>query len=357
MSVPWTLSAAAWSAWSLWALFTAWLAVYGMWGSAVPALAAAFVSRPGSRTSRRWRAVVWTVGCLAIPLLGLPEYASTTCALHCRTLGFMGGKRPAVCHGDDFERGVQVAKSGGPLYSLRERLGVHGFNHLMAMGGVLAGLPEVARETVWMSWTPDPFPDGATRATTAQRRRQCSSTGPKDGVPLGSTRVWWSDFPMRSGRARRGLASAMPRLSSQAGGSVSAGSLHFIGKGANNEAYLYTVLEDSVRVGLALEVSDSRLRLERTDDGDAEASWTGTIHYPGTHTAFVLPVPTLFGPEVMVSEAVFCGMQIDGAMNPYGLNVRWALDPEDARLSKEGRAETERGWIEWGVNRVAVWGG
>jgi hypothetical protein len=297
---------------------------------------------------------VWTVGFLAVPLLGLPEYAATTCALHCRTLGFMGGKRPAVCNVDDFARGVQVAKSGGPLYSLRERLGVHGFNHVMALGGLLVGLPEVARETVWMSWTPDPFPDGATHATTTQRRRQCSSTGPKDGVRLGTTRVWRSDFPMRSGRARRALAAAMPRLPSQAGRSVSAGSLHFIGRGANNEAYLKTVLEDSVRVGLALEVSDSLLRLKRTDDGDAEASWTGTIHYPGTHTAFVLPVPTLFGPDVMVSEAVFCGMQIDGAMNPYGLDVRWELEPEDDRLSKEGRMETERGWIEWGVHRVAT---
>jgi hypothetical protein len=342
-----------WTAWTAWAMFTAWLTVFGMWGSAVIALVAAIVSRPGSRSRWVWRALVWTTGILAVPLLGLPEYAVTTHALHCRTLGFMGGAKPQTCDGDAWHRGAEVARSGGPLYTARERLGVHGFNHLMALGGVVAGLPEVARETVWLSWTADPFPGGAAQATTAQRRRQCASTGPKSGMSLGSTRVWWTDFPMRSSHARRALASALPRLPKHPGRSVSAGSLHFIGSGNNNEAYLTAALEDSVRVGLALEVSDSSLQLERVDNGDVEASWSGTIHYPGTHTAFVLPVPTLFGPEVMVSEAVFCGMQVDGAMNPYPLEVRWDLDPDDPQLSKDDRARTQRAWMEWVVHQAA----
>ncbi len=105
--------AAVWTLWTLWLISTGWLAVYGMWGSAACAATAATVSRPGGQVRGRWRALIWAVGLAAVPLIGLPEYAVTTAALHCRTLGFMGGSRPAVCSGEDWAHGAEVAREGG----------------------------------------------------------------------------------------------------------------------------------------------------------------------------------------------------------------------------------------------------
>lgn len=312
-----------------WALFTAWLFVYDMRLSATSALAGVWALWP-SPAPASWRrragvAAIATVGVLAVPLVGLPEYAATTNTLHCRTLGFMGTRAPDDCATNDIAAGARVAREGGQLFSARERLGVHGFNHLLALGGLVVGLPEVAAETAWMSWAPNPLPG---RADTASRRRQCRASHTGVSAALAEPITWEDDTPMRSERVRGALAKGIARLGDKPGATRDLGEVHFVSGADNITAYRGAFLEDSLRVALALEVGDSRLSVTRRADGGVDAEWNGTIHYPGTDIAFSATIPTLWGPRVLrVSETVFCGMQVDGAMNPYALTYRWAAAP------------------------------
>lgn len=311
--------------------FVGWLFLYGMVLGGLHALlgvAALLPVPPRGWIADALRVLVLLAGVLTVPLIGLPEYAATTNALHCRTLGFTGARAPADCAPEDVAEGARVAREGGPLFSARERLGVHGFNLLLAAGALPFGLPEVAWETAAMSWTPDTLPADA---TTAQRRARCRSATLPEGAL--AAREADSDFPMRSASVRRSIAAALPRLGAQAGARVDAGAVHFVHASSNNEGYAAALLQDSVRVALALEVDDSRLALERRADGRIDVTWSGSLSYPGVDVAFAVPLPTLLGPRTLrVSEAVFCGMHIDGAMAPYTLDWRWTLDPDDPRL-------------------------
>ncbi len=323
---------------SAWLLFVAWMLVYEMYASALVGFAGVWSLWPSSSPAERpvlrriAKAVVLVGGMLAVPLIGLPEYAATTNRLHCRTLGFMGASAPRDCSAADLATGRRVAASGGPLYSARERLGVHGFNHVLALGGLAAFLPEVAAETVWMSWAPDPFADagGAVRAPLAARRAQCAASygPPRDiGSRLAPERVEESEVAARSPKVRAMIAKGLPRLGKTPGSTLELGEVHFAGPGGDFEAYTAAFVGDSLRAALALEVGDSRLTLRRLEDGGVEARWTGTIHYPGEHIAFELPFPRVVGPPFMlrVSETIFCGMQVDGAMNPFLLTYTWRL--------------------------------
>jgi hypothetical protein len=50
-------------------------------------------------------------------------------------------------------------------------------------------------------------------------------------------------------------------------------------------------------------------------------TWAGPIYYP-PRAAFSIPLPTLHGTyDVRLDEAIFCGLQMDGAAQPYRL--RW----------------------------------
>lgn len=330
---------------SLWLVFVAWMLVYAMYASVVFGLAGAWAIWPSRQAAptesvparrgvgrRVVKALVLLGGLLAVPVVGFPEYAATTNRLHCRTLGFMGTTAPRDCAARDLAEGRRVAQAGGPLYGPRERLGVHGFNHVLALGGFASFLPEVAWETLWMSWAPDPFADtgGATRAPLAARRAQCAASygPPRDaGARLAPERVEESEVASRSPKVQKRIAAGLPRLGKAPGSTLDLGEVHFAGPGGDLEAYTHSFLNDSLRAALALEVGDSRVSLHRLDDGAVEARWTGIIHYPGEHTAFEVPFPQVFGPPFMlrVSETAFCGMQVDGAMNPFVLTYTWRL--------------------------------
>ena len=115
---------------------------------------------------------------------------------------------------------------------------------------------------------------------------------------------------------------------------------------------------DSLRVALALEVGDSAVAATRRADGSVDAAWTGTIHYPGWDVAFAAPLPSLSGPKILrVSEAVFCGMQVDGAMAPYALTFRWTLPAADPRLRAPLSEQAEQGWFEALLGLAARWSG
>lgn len=346
--------------------FVVWLFVYGMPLSGLHAVAGLWAmwptATPGS-TSRRVGAVaVFALALLTVPTVGLREYADTTQTLHCRALGFMGKpphqppgwRADEVCDPDDLADGARVAKEGGALYSARERLGIHGFNHVLALGGVVTGFSEVAAETVWMSWAEDPLGD-ATRASTATRRLQCrGSYADGAGAPRAAAKLWESDFPMRSPAVRTLLAEGVRRLPKTPGAKISLGEVHWSTGGNDDFAgYERSLRKDSLSVALALEVGDSRLSVTRREDGRVDAAWDGTIHYPGVDVAFNAPLP--FQRRILrVSETAFCGMQVDGAMNPYDLHITWVLDEGDDRLSARGVTTPERTLFEQVVLGAAL---
>lgn len=313
-----------------WAVVIVWMFVYGMPLSGLVGLTGIWALWPSTGPAS-WlrRGLVFGVAALfplSVGLVGLPEYAATTNELHCRTLGFMGNHAPQDCDPAAVARGVRIAKANGALFSARERLGVHGFNHLLALGGLLVFLPEVAGETAAMSWVANPLPPGA---TLAQRRQQCLVDQGKGGF-VGQPVAVESALLMRSGKVRRAIAAKLPKLGSAAGSKLDMGEIHFVHGGNDNEAYSRAFLEDSLRVALALEVGDSRIVLHRRADGDVDGVWTGTIQYPGTNIAFVFPWPTIWGwRQVRVSETVFCGMQTEGAMNPFVLTYNWTFSPSE----------------------------
>ena len=343
-----------------WAAFTAWLFVYDMPLSGLHALLGVWALWPSRAASgpsaARVIAAVAIVGAavVSVPVIGLPEYAATTNRLHCRTLGFTGKPASSDCDPDEVARGARAARQNAPLFTARERLGVHGFNHVLALGGLAAGLPEVAWETAAMSWTPNPLPADA---PVDVRRAQCRASygdAASRRAALGDPEVVASDFPMRSGRVRTAVARGVKRLSAREGARRAHGKIHFAGSGTDNAAYTKALVNDSARVALALEVGDSRLDLARRADGDVDVTWTGTIHYPGEDIAFAATIPTLWGPRVVrVSETVFCGMQIDGAMNPFVLTYRWNVNDDDARLWRDPGV-SDRGLVESAAWAVAM---
>lgn len=323
-----------------WTFFTVWLVVYHMPLSSLVALGGLWALWPSSTSSWLQSLLAFVLllsGLLAVPLIGLPEYADHTQHLHCRTLGYLGKsphvppglRNDQVCDQADLAEGWRIAEEGGPLFSTRERVGIHGFNHLLALGGFLVGLPEVALETVWMSWAPDPTGD-ATALGFGQRRHQCNAgTGDSSNdAILGSPEIWNSDLPMRSRKVQKRIAAGLEKLGKAPGSVLDLGEIHWSTGGSNGfDGYASAFEQDSIRVALALEVPDSHLSLLRLADGGVEATWEGTILYPGMDIGFNLVIPTLWGSKnLRVSETIFCGMQMDGAMNPYLLRYRWRLE-------------------------------
>lgn len=319
--------------------FSAWMLLYAMLASGLYGLLSAMAIWPQRRL---WPAVLLVLlSPLAAGLVGLPEYAAETNALHCRALGFEG-RNAEGCDPAELAHGAE-ARDGGHVYSLRERIGLHGFNLLLATGGALAGFPDVARETAAMSWKWASIPADA---TTEQRLDQCRASQVEHPT-LGAPMTVNSDFPMASATVRQALAAGLSRLGSKPGEDVDLGPLTLTGGGTNDEGYLRVLRQDSAAVALALEVPDGHLDLGRAEGGRLLARWRGTIHYPLGDVAFTARIPTIFGPRTLrVSEAVFCGMQADGAMTPYRLTVQWALSPDDPRLGA-ARDQSDHTWSEW----------
>ncbi|HNC99117.1 MAG TPA: hypothetical protein PKW90_23485, partial [Myxococcota bacterium] len=141
-------------------------------------------------------------------------------------------------------------------------------------------------------------------------------------------RTWNRDLPMRSEKVRQHIASGLPKLRVAPGSTLELGEIHWSTGGNNGlDGYAAAFERDSIRVALALEVPDSHLSLLRLPDGGVEATWEGTILYPGLDIGFNLVIPTLWGPaNLRVSETIFCGMQMDGAMNPYLLRYHWQVE-------------------------------
>jgi len=242
------------------------------------------------------------LGVVAIPTVGFAEYASLTNAWHCRVLGYTDSKAPDDCAAEDLAEGVRRSQSRETVFSPREHLAIHTFNHGMALGGLLVGWPEVASETARMSWSSEPRV------------------------------VHQDDFPMHSVVVQRNVRQAFQKAKRQ--GPLKDGERRPLDLGAVHWTQVRTEsTHRELRTALALEVDDSRLSGEWVRTGTTEQlllRWRGTITYPQGDVSLVSwPWPT---GRVRLSETIFYGMQLDGEMQPFELEYQWEVDAEDPHL-------------------------
>ena len=50
---------------------------------------------------------------------------------------------------------------------------------------------------------------------------------------------------------------------------------------------------------------------------------------------------------LLLSEGIFCGMLMDGAMNAYTQEWHTRISVDDERVGKTGKNESTKGWIEF----------
>lgn len=299
-----------------WSAFIAWLFIYEMPLSALHAAAGIYAIAPFERNRRKtWVARFIVLSAIVtIPMIGFREYSAKTVEMHCRVQGFFALKAPIFCNRGNVLEGIELAENNQDVLSPRERLGVHGFNVLLAAGGLLIGFREVAEETLLLSFVDAP----PKPHDIPGRRARCTSTKIAGLAEVQRS----SDFAMRSAIVQSHIRDMRKELAH----AQSANRALRWNKGKNNnDVYGNAFLEDSARVALALQVDDSKLSLSKHGN-ELVAEWTGTISYP-PNAMFSFDLPAIFGPHpLMVSEALFCGMLVDGAMNPYRLRYRWTLD-------------------------------
>ena len=118
---------------------------------------------------------------------------------------------------------------------------------------------------------------------------------------------------------------------------------------------------DNLRVPLTLVVPDGTIHQEAYTSSNGpviDVMWKGTISYP-PNAQFKFDIPTLYqlpflqpytGQSkpfpLLVSEGIFCGMTLDGAMNVYTQEWHTTVSVDDERLTETGQVQSEQGWIE-----------
>ena len=155
-----------------WLLFSIWMFLYSMPLSGIYSLMLLWSLMPLEREKTAWMTILFAP--VFIWNVGLMEYGLKTIDLHCRVLGYSGTKSPPEFCGyqpDAFATGRNHTE--GPLFDRKEQMGVHGFNMILATGGLLSGLKEVAWETAYMSFVPDPSDKGMINEWKSIRLKQC----------------------------------------------------------------------------------------------------------------------------------------------------------------------------------------
>lgn len=350
-----------------WLTFTLWMFSYEMPLSALYGLVFLWTFRPRPRQRIWLRRSVLLLSPLVIWNVGLVEYGRKTLDLHCRVLGYAGQPEARFCSQAPGAHARGRAHTEGDLFSPLEHVGVHGFNVILAGGGLLAGLPRVAWETLFMSFAADPFPGGASNQSRSVRRRQCvggeatatasTSRGP-GGFLMDSKTV--RQLVAKNVRSAKGLSLGKTRAYAPATLMFSrpAG---MSGHGSDEQYYGGLMRQDNLEAPLTLVVPDGRIHVTATNpagDPQLEIRWTGTISYP-PNAQFNFPLPTVWQlPGVnsitkltkpfplLISEGIFCGMAMDGAMNPYLQEWRTSIPASDPRLTPQGQQESVHGWIE-----------
>ena len=349
----------------LWAMFMVWMLVYGMYLSFLYSTALLWCFWP-SLSKKGWRA--WGIlglSPLVIWNIGLIEYGRTTIDLHCRVLGFTSQKKESFC--SYMPQAYEVGKrhNKGPLFTRREHIGVHGFNFLLASGGFLVGLPEVAWETFYMSFASDPTENGMVNQSKKNRVNQCKGgdKAQKEDVSRGN-----GNWMFSSSQIRTMVAKEIPKAKKAKKGSpkkLTSKLVEFVTQkehGNNGNGYYGELMRtDNIRVPLTLVVPDGKLYMEaQKNDSDTviDVVWRGSITYP-PNAQFLFPIPTIYSLPglssftgmksdfpLLLSEGIFCGMLVDGAMNAYTQEWHTVISIDDERLSVDGRKQSQKGWIE-----------
>jgi len=264
------------------------------------------------RGAPRWRYVLALA--VAAPLfawnVSLPEWARGSRRLSCRAQSALNPDSPMPSGWCDLD--FAAYEGSGPIFGLRDRLAVDGFNLLMAAGGAPL-FPEVAWETVML------VPGGVDHShlPIAERRRWCSTAGAADG-PL---RQRESDFAMRSPTVQGAVAVLKAPGDSQP--------VRWRGAGSLDSTYTDILRHDSLRVALALYTPDARVEQRASDTGRLLVA-TAPIFYP-TRALLQVRVPTAQGfVAVGLDEGMFCAMQADGAWQPYQVEWAWTDQPANS---------------------------
>ena len=356
----------------LWFLFMLWMLTYEMYISFVYSSAMLWVFLPSAQKDKKksWKApAILLFSPIVIWNIGLVEYGLKTIDLHCRVLGYFSdtGKvtKPAFCsiRPDAYAQGKR--HTDGPLFTTVEHIGVHGFNVLVATGGFVAGLPEVAWETLYMSFAEDPVESGIVNEPKKIRQKQCM--GGKSAQKKSSSRGR-GDWMLTSKTVRQLVAKNVKRASKVSPGNPKTFSKKTLafkteGKHGNSDNGYYGELlrTDNLRVPLTLVVPDGTIHQEAYASSDGpviDVMWKGTISYP-PNAQFKFDIPTIYQLPflqpytgqtkpfpLLISEGMFCGMTLDGAMNVYTQEWHTTVSVDDERLSDTGKLESEQGWIE-----------
>ncbi|MFH1468174.1 MAG: hypothetical protein ABIO70_27555 [Pseudomonadota bacterium] len=308
-------------------LLATWMTVFRMPLSALWGAALAWFLWP--RASRTWR-TAW-IG-LALGLLlpvftlqvTLREFAHASDRASCAVRHAMD-KPAAFCDGLRYR--ALTGTDSGPVLTLDQRLGVAGFNVLMALGGYLAGFPEVAGETLRLLGG-----DGEiAHQPVSARRRRCRAGAASGGPVVEGT----SDFFLDSRLFRREAAAFARRARDAAPGTTlgQAAGVASMGGGGNTAVYFTGEKPMTSRTALALYVPGATISGVAVGDGAMDLTWEGGIFYPAGY-AFEATIPTLTAPVTLrLDESLFCGLQLDGWMTPY--TQRWTahIDADDPRLA------------------------
>lgn len=323
------------------------MALYGMWGSAVfGGVLTALSFSPYRRRVPRWGiAAGWLLVPLVIWQIALPEYAMETRRLACRATA-AAGTPYSMC--DEVDYDPPAAAKTGPVFSLRERLALHGFNHIMAAGGALTGHQAVAWETLLLSWVStgegEPTPEELRQRPIRERGSRCNQETDRS-APIVTTR---SDFFLDSKEMRRRVARLAVRAETvEVGESVApvSGTVTLAGP-SNNTVYGRRERPLTLRTALALYVPGAELTATRVSADKMRIQWSGAMLYP-PRAAFSIDLPTLHGTyQVRLDEAVFCGLQMDGSMQPYVQVWETVISLDDPRLHPPRVDQNDPGWFE-----------
>ena len=356
----------------LWFVFMIWMLTFEMYLSFIYASAMLWVFLPSGDTKKKkgWKgsavllfapAVIWNVGFV--------EYGLKTIDLHCRVLGYFSdtGKvsKADFCslRPDAFAQGKR--HSDGPIFTTIEQVGVHGFNLMLASGGFIVGLPEVAWETLYMSLAKDPVEGGIVNEPKKIRQKQC--LGGKSAQKKSSSRGR-GEWMLTSKTVRQMVAKNVKKAKKVSPGNpkkFTAKSLVFetsTQHGNSDNGYYGELLRtDNLRVPLTLVVPDGKIHQEAyaASSGPViDVMWKGTISYP-PNAQFTFDIPTIYQLPLinqytgqtqpfplLLSEAIFCGMTLDGAMNVYTQEWHTTVSVDDARLTESGKTQSEHSWIE-----------
>jgi hypothetical protein len=193
-----------------------------------------------------------------------------------------------------------------------DALAVYGLNLVMGLGGLAAGFPEVARETLLLC------------------------------VPGPTVRAWHSDFAMRSPKVREQVQRLSALTAHENGTRLAMPRVWIAWSG-------YAFGSDSMRVALAL---NSPLELTGTAhrEGDRwrlDLVGSARSQYP---PRALITIGQVDGAPIVLDEGLFWVLQERGWLHPFTAEWHWSILSDDARLRDLRTAELS--WRELLVARL-----